>query len=218
MGWDRGLFAGKEIAATVMKLFKAIYLVYLVSVVAGRAEVAFPSPDGRFGILIKYDSQGDDIAEAELVEIPSKKVIAKVDECFIGSKSDLRALWSKDGKRVAIYGRSNRVADTRIYYLIPHATFFDASTIKIPELENLEFIRWVFDDIAPVKWLDGQTLLLRKKGRIQVESQQTNARWMDYDYDVMLAFNGGKPELIRLRKKGFFFSLLMVVNRHRTVF
>lgn len=96
----------------------------------------FPSPDGRYGLLLTEDPSGDfEKIRIDLVELGTKRVLAELREeddwPDAARNADLK--WSKDSKRVAAYKGERRGGTTRLY--IRERDGF--AEIQLPELPEL---------------------------------------------------------------------------------
>ncbi|HEY5766443.1 MAG TPA: hypothetical protein VIS53_01280 [Candidatus Udaeobacter sp.] len=132
------------------------------------------SPDGKFALRISCSSEPEDpdnidsslITAADLVSLPSKKVVVNVME--EGTPPHL--IWSPDSKWVAFpVSESHRVTDTRVY----HRSGEEFTQL---ETENLRVnakgaVRNEY--VNPVRWIKPGILLLEHSTSFAVGTAKT---------------------------------------------
>jgi hypothetical protein len=123
----------------------------------------YPSPDGRFELLITY-AEGEQVSDRiELIEKATERVVADLSDSEINSY-DVRLLWSADSTRVAALLGARRGGHTRIF-IRTDDKFQEVALPKLPEIPDTpseatkkkydwEFARFVTVlDVSPVRWL-----------------------------------------------------------------
>jgi hypothetical protein len=129
----------------------------------------FISPDGRYGLLVTSDAEGDSGNDrVELIELATKRSLIVLSDPESPELSrDARLDWSGDSKRVAAYTATRVSGFTRIFSR-DGETFVEVKLPKLPDLPDLErasaafrkkhkfkFLKWITTDTLEfVRWLD----------------------------------------------------------------
>jgi hypothetical protein len=96
----------------------------------------FPSPNGRYGMLLTEDPSGDaEKTRIELVELATKRVLAELreEDDWPDAATNANLEWSKDSTRVAAYKGGRRGGTTRLF--VREGDGF--VEVKLPELPVL---------------------------------------------------------------------------------
>lgn len=133
----------------------------------------FISPDGRYGLLVTSDPEGDSPTDrVELIELATKRPLLVLSDPESPELSqEARLDWSKDSKRVAAYTATRVSGFTRIFSR-EGDSFVEVKLPKLPDLPNLErpsaafrkkhkfkFLKWITTDTLEfVRWLDSGDL------------------------------------------------------------
>lgn len=136
----------------------------------------FISPDGKYGLLVTSDAEGDPQNDrVELIELATKRSLIVLSDPESPELSrEARLDWSKDSKRVAAYTATRVSGFTRIFSREGDA-FVEVKLPKLPDLPNLErpsaafrkkhkfkFLKWITTDTLEfVRWLDSGDLELQ---------------------------------------------------------
>ena len=136
----------------------------------------FISPDGKYGLLVTSEAEGDSGRDrVELIEVATKRsLIVLSDPDSPELSREARLDWSKDSNRVAAYTGTRVSGYTRIFSREGDA-FVEVKLPKLPDLPNLErpsaafrkkhkfkFLKWITTDTLEfVRWLDSGDLELQ---------------------------------------------------------
>ena len=100
------------------------------------SETRFPSPDGRYAMLVTEDPGGDSQKDrVELIELSTKRVLALLSDPEDATENWRYAKldWSADSRRVAAYTGFKKGGGTRIF--VRDADGF--AEVKLPDLPDL---------------------------------------------------------------------------------
>jgi hypothetical protein len=132
------------------------------------------SPDGKFALRISCSSEPEDpdnidsslITAADLVSLPSKKVVVNVME--EGTPPHL--IWSPDSKWVAFpVSESHRVTDTRVYHRSGEEfTQFETENLRVNAKGDVRN-----EYVNPVRWIKPGILLLEHSTSFAVGTAKT---------------------------------------------
>ena len=149
--------------------------------------VRFTSPDGKYGLLVTKDPQGDPHSDrVELIEVETKRPLAVLSDPDSPERSEEARLdWSEDSKKVAAYTATRVSGFTRIF-VRDGDRFVEVKLPNLPDLPNPEdpsaafrkkhkfqFLKWVdTGSLEFVRWLESggvelryHNLVLTKDGR-----------------------------------------------------
>ncbi len=130
-----------------MKVFVSIFLATILSAVAAEPSQQtgedsealvprFPSPDGRYAMLVTEDPDGDSEKDrVELIERSTKRVLALLSdpEDETENSRSAKLQWSGDSRRVAAYTGWKRGGTTRLFVRDGEGFI----KLKLPELPDL---------------------------------------------------------------------------------
>jgi hypothetical protein len=186
-------------------LIQVLAVTCLTVCALGRERIDTYSPDrtlairvadeGLCTLLVPTDRLLGSVSAVDLIELPSRRVIVSlVDDS--ASVRDVYALWSPDGKRLAVYSGGHRGGVTTVFQM-SGATF---SRVELPEihlpLERAYDVqhakdRWGLDQ--PFRWRNSNELILRSKGEMLLYTESLVIR---YEYEVRVHFDrNGKPNV-----------------------
>ena len=149
----------------------------------GDAGTRFPSPDGRYGLLVTKDPQGESYKDrVELVELATKRplVLLSDPEAFGDRSEDARLDWFADSQSVAAYTGGRRGGITRIF-VREGKGFAEVKLPKLPDLPELEkpspafvkkhkfkFLKWInTGSLEFVRWLKSGDVEVRTFNEIE---------------------------------------------------
>jgi len=151
----------------------------------------FISPDGRYGLLVTRDPEGESHKDrVELIELATKRplVLLSDPEAFGDRGEDARLDWFTDSKRVAAYTGGRRGGLTQIF--VRQGDGF--AEVKLPELPKLpekpspafakkhkfKFLKTVVDhELAFVRWSKSGDLELELYNEFVAAGGGPNLGW-----------------------------------------
>ncbi len=135
----------------------------------GWEKIRATSPDKKFGMRIKCESEPEDpehidsnlIAAIELVSLPSKKVVAKLlPSDDVGTHfEDVKLIWSPDSKWCAFYYQSPRTAYTSVFRRVGNK-FVGANRPKKLMIPLKGFVKSEY--VQPIRWVQPGVLVLKQ--------------------------------------------------------
>jgi hypothetical protein len=162
------------------------------------SEITFQSPDAKFGIRNFEDGR------VELVALPSRKRVLKLD-----LYGEIEVSWSPDSRRFTAcegaFDDGVQLYQPKIYRL--EGTTFTLE--KLPEL-TLPPAEWPGkkgrkaahgrEFILPVRWLDLNTLMLKRECQCNVFSpigEETDEKEWSLSHELTIAFDAKQPASIQ---------------------
>jgi hypothetical protein len=128
----------------------------------------FPSPDGKFAMLLTEDEKEEGRVKIQLIEVSSRKVVLDLAESGPPHSKYCKLLWSPDSQRVAFYQARQRGGDTTVYFRnesgfaesrLPELGGCATATQK-KELKAKGVHKFIEADTAPKEWLKSGALVL----------------------------------------------------------
>jgi len=125
-------------------------------------ETKFPSPDGKFGmLLVEQEAQ----VKIQLIEVSSRKVVLDLADSGLPHARDCKLLWSPDSQRVAFYEANRRGGDTTVYFR-NDSEFSEAQLPELPSCRTRSMknesatFKGIESNIAPKEWLKSGALVV----------------------------------------------------------
>lgn len=158
-------------------------------------ETKFPSPDGKFGmLLVEQEAQ----VKIQLIEVSSRKVVLDLADSGLPHAGNCKLLWSPDSQRVAFYEANRRGGDTTVYFR-DDSGFTETHLPELPgcsthsKKTGAKTFKSIENNIAPKEWL--------KSGALVVVEDQG---WETWDGElqgctqiVTIAFDAKHKALVR---------------------
>lgn len=128
-------------------------------------ETRFPSPDGKFAMLLSVHEGG---VKIQLIEVSSGKVVLGLADSGQPHAKRCELLWSPDSQRFAFYEAHHRGGDTNVYFRneseftespLPELGGCATATEK-KELKGKGVHKFIEADTAPKEWLKSGALVL----------------------------------------------------------
>jgi hypothetical protein len=136
-------------------------------------ETKFPSPDGKFAMLLTEDQKEAGRVKIELVQVDSRKVVLNLADSGHPHSEDCKLLWSADSQRFAFYEARHRGGDTTVYFR-NESEFTEsplpelggcATAREKKELRGKGVHKFIEADTAPKEWLKlGALVLMNVQG------------------------------------------------------
>ncbi len=143
----------------------------------------FPSPDGRYGMLVTKDSsEGSQNDRVELIDLAAKRslVVLSDPEALTDRASDARLDWSGDSQRVAAYTGGRRGGRTQVFVREGDG-FVEVKLPELPDLPNPEkpsaafrkkhkfkMLKWITTRSTEfVRWLESGDLEMKVYNEIE---------------------------------------------------
>jgi tetratricopeptide (TPR) repeat protein len=129
------------------------------------------SPDGRFGLLLKKNSE----FEGSVIEIRSREELLDLGVLTRNFGKFGALLWSPDSKRLAAYSSARRGGDTAVY-VFEGSKFVEIKVpdwdAPLPKHENVTKV--VEDDFYPLHWSGPDTLVLKREWELLTQRDGHN--------------------------------------------
>lgn len=131
-------------------------------------ETKFPSPDGKFAMLLTEDQKEAGRVKIELIDVDSRKVVLDLADSGHPHSQHCKLLWSPDSQRFAFYEAHRRGGDTTVYFRnesgfaesrLPELGGCATATEK-KELKAKGVHKFIEADTAPKEWLKSGALVL----------------------------------------------------------
>jgi hypothetical protein len=139
-----------------------------LSIVQADNATKFPSPDGKFAMLLTKDEKGEGRVKIQLIEVSSRKVVLDLAESGPPRSEDCKLVWSSDSQRVAFYEAIFRGGATTVYFR--NDTGFTESTVpelggcataaQKKELKVKGVLKFIKYNAVPKEWLKSGALVI----------------------------------------------------------
>ena len=148
-------------------LFVGVHFALGVLTVRADDATRFPSPDGKFAMLLTDDTEEGPV-KIQLIEVGSRKVVLDLADSGLPRAKDCKLLWSPDSQRFAFYEANRRGGDTTVYFR-NESVFTEsplpelggcATTTEKKELKAKGVNKFIESDTAPRQWLKSGALVL----------------------------------------------------------
>jgi hypothetical protein len=144
-------------------LFLSISFVIALSIARADDAIRFPSPDGKFAMLLVEQEKAQ--VKIQLIEVNSRKVVLDLADSGHPHSDDCKLLWTPDSQRVAFFEANRRGGDTTVYFRNDSGF----SEVHLPELPSCQtrakknesgIFKGIESNIAPKEWLKTGALVV----------------------------------------------------------
>jgi hypothetical protein len=153
-------------------LFVGVHFALGLLTVRAEEATKFPSPDGKFAMLLTDDTDEGRV-KIQLIEVGSGKVVLDLADSGHPHSEDCKLLWSPDSQRFAFYEANRRGGGTTVCFR-NESVFTEsplpelggcATTGQKKELERQGVNKSIESDTAPKEWLKfGALVLMNAQG------------------------------------------------------
>ena len=168
----------------------------LLSSLQAADDLKYPSPDGKFAMLLTRTDEGN--MTIQLIEVSSRKAVADLADTGNPYANECKMLWSPDSQRVAFFNSRRRGGTTTVYFR-SESGFEEIALPEMPDCkrpaakDDDEIIKGLGRITSPQRWDKSGALVLTVADAWV--TARTDVR--ECSQSITIAFNTGKKASIQ---------------------